>query len=252
MSGHSKWSTIKHGKAVTDARRAQLFTKLTKEIIVAARQGGGNIDSNSRLRMAIQRAKDSNVPAGNIDRAIKRATGEGGGADQMSEVMYEGYGPGGAAILLSVVTDNRNRTSADVRSTLTKAGGHLADAGAVAWQFEQKGVVVVEADPEETEELTLVAIDAGADDFETFDSSLQVTSAGGSLEEIRRTLVEHGASVKSSELSMVPNNTLPLDESTAMRTLRLLDSLEELDDVQKVFTNADFPDSALERYQDES
>lgn len=251
MSGHSKWSTIKHGKAISDARRGQLFTKLAKEIIIAARQGGGNPESNFRLRMAVQRAKDSNMPADNIARAIKRGSGEGGDQDQMVEVNYEGYAPGGTAILLQALTDNRNRTVSDVRSTFTKAGGNLAEAGAVAWQFEQKGVVVVEANPDKAEDLTLIAIDAGAEDFEAFDSTLQIYSAPEVLEELRNTLASNDATIRSSEILMVPKNSITLDDSTALQTLRLLDHLEELDDIQKVFSNGDFPDEVLERYRSE-
>ena len=249
MSGHSKWSSIKHGKAVTDARRGKLFTRLARELIAATRQGGGNPDSNFRLRMAVQRAKDSNMPADNIEKAIKRATGEGADQVQMSEVTYEGYGPGGTAIMLQALTDNRNRTVSDIRSTLSKAGGNMAEAGSVAWQFQQRGVITLEVDPEQAEELTLIAIDAGADDFETFDSFLNIYSAPDSLESVRKTLVEHDAPIKSTELSMMPNSTLPLDEKAAASVLRLLDQLEELDDVQRVFSNADFPDEALEQYR---
>ena len=252
MSGHSKWSSIKHGKAITDARRGQLFTKLTREIIAAARQGGGNAETNLRLRMAIQKAKDNNMPADNVDRAVKRATGEGPGQDQMTEVTYEGYASGGTAIILETLTENRNRTVSEIRSTLTKAGGNLAETGAVAWQFEQKGVIVVDATPEEAEELALVAIDAGADDFETYDSALYVYSPPQGLEELRITMSEHDATIRSSEMSMVPKNTVPLDTGAALQTLRLLDRLEDLDDVQKVYSNADFPDEALERYRSES
>ena len=251
MSGHSKWSTIKHAKAITDARRGKLFTKLTREIIVAARQGGGDPTMNIRLRMAIQKAKDANMPNDNIDRAVKRGTGEGSEQDQMVEFTYEGYGPGGVAIMLQTLTDNRNRTVSDIRSTLTKAGGNLAQSGAVAWQFEPKGIVVVSAEEEEAEEFALMAIDAGADDFETFDSTLQIYSPVESLEEIRQTLTETEASIVSSELSMIPNNTIVLDARAATQTLRLLDQLEELDDVQKVYSNADFPDEVLEQYRDE-
>ena len=251
MSGHSKWSTIKHGKAISDARRGQLFTKLAKEIIVAAREGGGDPDANFRLRMAVQRARDNNMPADNIGRAIKRGTGEGPGSQQMSEATYEGYGPGGTAILLDTLTDNRNRTVSDIRATLTKSGGNMADAGAVAWQFEKRGVTVVQAGPETAEELTLVAIDAGAVDFEDFHSTLQIYSTPESLEGIRRALAEHDATINSSELSMIPKNTVPLDEKGALQTLRLLDRLEELDDVQRVFSNADFSDEALEKYRNE-
>ncbi len=251
MSGHSKWSTIKHAKAITDARRGKLFTKLTREIIIAARQGGGDPDMNIRLRMAIQKAKDNNMPNDNIDRAVKRGTGESGDQDQMAEFTYEGYGPGGIAIMLQTLTDNRNRTVSDIRSTLTKAGGNLAQSGAVAWQFEQKGVVVVTAPEDEADELALVAIDAGADDFESFDDTLQIFSAPGKLEEIRGALTDTQASIVSSELSMIPSNTISLDAKSATQTLRLLDQLEELDDVQKVYSNADFPDEVLDQYRDE-
>jgi YebC/PmpR family DNA-binding regulatory protein len=251
MSGHSKWSTIKHGKAISDARRGQLFTKLAREIISAARQGGGSEDMNIRLRMAIQRAKDNNMPADNIERAIKRGTGEGVDQDQMSEVLYEGYGPGGTAIMLQTLTDNRNRTVSDVRSTLTKAGGNLAETGAVAWQFEQKGVIVVEADEETAEELALVAIDAGADDFETYQSKLNIYAAPERLEGLRKSLNDQNAVIESSEISMLPKNTIFLEDKGAIQTLRLLDRLEELDDVQRVYSNADFPDEILEQYRDE-
>ncbi len=249
MSGHSKWSTIKHGKAISDARRGKLFTKLTREIITAARQGGGNPDMNMRLRMAVQRARDSNMPLDNIDRAIKKATGEGSDQEQMLEVVYEGYGPGGTAILLEAITDNRNRTVSDIRSTLTKAGGNLAQSGAVAWQFEQKGVVVVEAAPDQAEELALIAIDAGADDFETFECSLHVYAAPTDLDDIRKVLAESDARIMSSEISMLPNNAVPLEDKAAIQILRLLDRLEELDDVQRVFSNADFSDDVLEEYR---
>ena len=252
MSGHSKWSTIKHGKAATDARRGKLFTKLTREIITAARDGGGDPSMNIRLRMAVQRARDNNMPADTVGRAIKRGTGESGGQDQLTEATYEGYGPGGTAIPLQTLTDNPRRTVSDIRSTLTKAGGNLGGAGSVAWQFEQKGVVVVEADPERAEELALAAIDAGADEFDTYDSTLHVESAPGLMEEVRTTLAEMGVSIESSELAMVPKNTITLQKSTALQTLRLLDQLEELDDVQKVFSNADFPDEALEQYKGET
>ncbi|MDP6403161.1 MAG: YebC/PmpR family DNA-binding transcriptional regulator [SAR202 cluster bacterium] len=251
MSGHSKWSTIKHGKAISDARRGQLFTKLAREIISATRQGGGSEDMNIRLRMAIQRAKDNNMPADNIERAIKRGTGEGVDQDQMSEVLYEGYGPGGTAIMLQTLTDNRNRTVSDIRSTLTKAGGNLAETGAVAWQFEQKGVIVVEADQETAEELALVAIDAGADDFETYQSRLNIYSAPERLEGLRKSLSNQNAVIESSEISMLPTNTIFLEDKGAIQTLRLLDRLEELDDVQRVYSNADFPDEILEQYRDE-
>jgi YebC/PmpR family DNA-binding regulatory protein len=248
MSGHSKWSTIKRAKGANDAKRGQLFTKFAKEIIIAAGQGGSSVDTNFRLRMAIQRARDHNMPNDNIERAIKRGSGEGSEHQQMLEVTYEGYGPGGTAILLQALTDNKNRTVSDVRATFTKTGANMAEAGAVAWQFEPKGVIVVDADPDQAEETALLAIDAGADDFETEDSTLHAYTAPQRLEEVRKILADSGASIRSSELSMMPKSTVPLDERTSIRTLKLLDQLEELDDIQRVFSNADFPDEALARY----
>lgn len=248
MSGHSKWSTIKHAKGINDARRGKLFTKLTKEIIVAVKQGGPDPESNFKLRMAMQRAKDQNLPGDTIDRAVKRASGEGSDGAQMVETTYEGYGPGGIAILVEVLTDNKNRTVSDVRSTLSKSGGNLANAGAVAWQFDQKGVVIAESDADTAEDLALAAIDAGAIDFDTDDGVVSFYSTPSDLEGIREALNGVGASIRSSELSMVPQNTVPLDEKEAARTLKLLDQLEDLDDVQRVYSNADFPDNALTEY----
>lgn len=252
MSGHSKWSSIKHAKAITDNRRGKLFTKLAKEIIVVARQGGGDPDSNFKLRMAIQRGKDVNMPADTITRAIKKGTGESTEGAQMAEVLYEGYGPGGTAILLEALTDNRNRTASDVRSTFSKSGGNLAEVGAVAWQFAQRGVLVAETDADTAEDLAMVAIDAGADDFEADDATLLVYSPVESLETIRRTLTAHDAVIRSSELSMMPNNTVALNAKAAKQTLRLLDKLEDLDDVQRVYSNGDFPDDVLQEYGNET
>ena len=248
MSGHSKWSTIKHGKAVVDARRSQAFTKLSKEIIIASRTGGNDPDMNFRLRLAVQKARDSNMPAVNIERAIKNGSGEDGSQVQMEELTYEGYGPGGTAILLQVLTDNKNRTVSEVRSAFTKIGGSMAEAGAVSWQFEQKGIVVIIADEDQVDDLTLAAIDAGADEIESVDDTLHAYIAPEAMEGLRRILAELGAETQSSELAMVPKNTIALDEKTAMQTLRLLDQLEGLEDIQKVFSNADFPDETLEIY----
>ena len=248
MAGHSKWAQIKHAKAITDARRGKLFTKLAKEIIVVAREGGGDPDANFRLRMAIQRAKDANMPADTIARAVRRGTGEGGEGDAMAEVRYEGYGPGGIAILLEALTDNRKRTVSAVRSTFTKAGGNMAEVGAVAWQFDQRGVVVAQSDPESLEDLAMAAIDAGAEDFETDGATLRVYSPAGDLENIRRTLAGLEADIVSSEMAMLPNNMIQLDDSTARQTLRLLDQLEDLDDIQRVYSNGDFPDAVLSEY----
>ena len=216
---------------------------------MAARQGGGDPDANFRLRMAVQRAKDANMPSDNIDRAIKRGTGEADDGVQMIEAVYEAYGPGGVAIMLETLTDNRNRTVSDVRTTLTRAGGNLAESGAVSWQFEKKGVITVEASEDEAEDLALVAIDAGADDFDSYDSTLQLFSTPETLEDVRSALESNDASISSSEVSLIPSHTVPLDNRSARQILRLLDQLEDLDDVQKIYSNADFPDEALANYQ---
>ena len=249
MSGHSKWSTIKHQKGVTDARRGQLFTKLAREITVAARHGGENPDSNVRLRLAVQKARENNMPLDNVERAIKRGVGGAEGGGDLEEALYEGYGPGGVAIMLHALTDNRKRTVSDVRASFTRAGGSLGEAGCVSWNFEPRGVVTAEVDPDMGEEIALAAIDVGAEDFKLDDSFLEVYTGYENLEALRSALEEQGVNVTSAELSMVPRNTVMLDARVADQTLRLLDHLEELDDVQKVYTNADFPDEALERYK---
>ena len=249
MSGHSKWSTIKHQKGVTDARRGQLFTKLAREITVAARQGGENPDTNVRLRLAVQKARENNMPLDNVERAIKRGVGGAEGGGDLEEALYEGYGPGGVAIMLQALTDNRKRTVSDVRASFTRAGGSLGEAGCVSWNFEPRGVVTAEVDPEMGEEIALAAIDVGAEDFKLDDSFLEVYTGYENLEALRSALEHQGVNVTSAELSMVPRNTVMLDARVADQTLRLLDHLEELDDVQKVYTNADFPDEALEKYK---
>jgi YebC/PmpR family DNA-binding regulatory protein len=248
MSGHSKWSTIKRKKGVLDAKRGQLFTKLTREIMVAARQGGPDVEMNFRLRLAVQTARGNNMPLDNIDRAVKRGAKVGEGAEAMEETLYEGYGPGGAAVLLQAVTDNANRTASEVRNVFGKSGGNLGEPGCVAWNFESKGVIVVEASGDTTEELALLAIDAGAEEFDLDAEQLEVTTTPDTFEQVRRQLEEAGASVVRAEVSMVPKSTVALDSKKATQALRLLDKLEELDDVLRVFTNADFPDDALEEY----
>ena len=251
MSGHSKWSTIKRKKGVIDAKRGQLFTKLTREIMVAARQGGPDVEMNFRLRLAVQTARGNNMPLDNIDRAVKRGAKVGEGAEAMEETLYEGYGPGGAAVLLQAVTDNPNRTASEVRNVFGKSGGNLGEPGCVAWNFESKGVIVVETSGDTSEELALLAIDAGAEEFDLEAEQLEVTTTPDTFEEVRRQLEEAGASVVRAEVSMVPKSTVALDSKKATQALRLLDKLEELDDVLRVFTNADFPDDALEEYGNE-
>lgn len=246
MSGHSKWSQIKRQKGVTDARRGQVFTKLAREITVAARQGGGDPEANFRLRLAIQRAREQNMPADNVDRAIKRGTGEAEGA-ALVEAVFEGYGPGGTAILLEVVTDNRNRTIADIRNIFSRGGGSLGESGCVAWLFETKGVITATVAKELAEELALVAIDAGAEDVKVEGDSLEIYSAPERLEEVKGVLEQRGIRVDSAEVSMTPTSTVPLAEKEAEQTLRLLERLEDLDEVQRVYSNGDFPDEVLER-----
>ncbi len=248
MSGHSKWAQIKRQKGVADAKRGQLFTKLGREITVAARQGGGDPEANFRLRLVVQKARDNNMPAENIERAIKRGAG-GLEGTALEEVTYEGYGPGGAAILLQALTDNRNRTVSDVRNMFTRAGGNLGEAGSVTWLFEQRGMIAVDINSEtDIEELELQAIDAGADDVKEEDGSLEIYTKPEDLESVRKALVERGVSMASAELSMVPKTVVQLEEKTALQTLRLLDRLEDLDDVQRVFSNADFTVEVVEKY----
>jgi YebC/PmpR family DNA-binding regulatory protein len=245
MSGHSKWSTIKRQKGVTDAKRGALFTKVAREISVAARQGGGDPDANYRLRLAIEKARSVNMPSDNIKRTIDKATG-GGEADQFEEIVYEGYGPGGVAVLVEAATDNRNRTAAEVRSIFTKTGGQLAGSGAVAWQFEPRGLIAVNrvasVDPDE---VGLAAIDAGAEDVETDEDTIEIYTAPGSLEAVRKALEGAGVPVESAENAMIARQTVELDSGKARQALRLVELLEDLDDVQRVTANFDIPEDVF-------
>ena len=251
MSGHSKWSTIKHQKGAADAKRGVLFTKLSRDIALAVRDGGGvDPDMNFKLRLALDRAKSNNMPQDSITRAVKRGSGEGSDGETLEQVTYEGYGPGGGAILLQAVTTNRNRTAADVRSAFNRGGGNLGESGCVAWNFDLRGVVTIDIDDEErAEELGLVAIDAGAEDIQIDEGVLEVYAAIESLQDVQQSIEAEGVAVRSAEMSMVPKATVPLGNREAEQTLRLLDALEDLDDVQKAYTNADFPPEVLERYQ---
>ncbi|MDO8532699.1 MAG: YebC/PmpR family DNA-binding transcriptional regulator [Dehalococcoidia bacterium] len=248
MAGHSKWANIKHGKAIVDAKRSAVFTKLSREIIVAAKQGGPNPDANVRLRLAVEKARDSNMPRDNIDRAIQRATG-GGEGFHLEEITYEGYAPGGAAVILTVVTDNRTRVVGELRNVFSRAGGRLGEAGSVAWQFESKGVITLEVDPAKAEEIALTAIDAGAEDVKVDKGWLEVYTSHDSFDKVRKALEAAKLKPKSAEISMVPKAMTPLDDKAAEQTLKLLDKLEDMDDVHKVYTNGDFPDAVLERYR---
>ena len=245
MAGHSKWAQIKRKKGVTDAKRGQLFTKLGRELAVATRQGGPNPDENPSLRLAIERARQNNMPKDNIQRAIERAA-NAADADQLEEVRYEAYGPGGAALLIDSLTDNRNRTVAEVRHTLTRAGANMAESGAVAWIFEQKGVIGVDLEGGvDADEVALAAIDGGAEDVAVEPDLVEVITAPGDLEQARTSVEQAGVAVASAEVVMRPNNTVEIEGSQARSLLRLIESLEELDDVQRVFTNADIPDAVL-------
>ncbi len=245
MSGHSKWSKIKHQKGADDVRRGNLFTKLTREIIVAAKEGGGDPATNFRLRLAVQKARDSNMPMDNIDRAIKKGTGdlEGG---SLNEITLEGYGPNGIAILVSALSDNRNRTIQEVRSTFTRHGGSLGESGCVSWIFESRGVININAENVDADELALTAIDAGAEDVQVESGFVEVTTKPDALEKVRATLEQQKVKIESSELQMVPKTLVKLDEKAAMQAFKLLEKLEEIDDVQNVYSNADIPDSVLE------
>ena len=251
MSGHSKWSTIKHQKGAADAKRGVLFTKLSREIALAVREGGGvDPDMNFKLRLALDRAKSNNMPQDSISRAVKRGSGEGSDGESLEQVTYEGYGPGGGAILIQAVTTNRNRTAAEVRSAFNRGGGNLGESGCVAWNFEMRGVVTVDLEDEDrAEDLGLLAIDAGAEDIQIDEGVLEIYSAIESLQDVQKAVEGEGTPVRSAELSMVPKTTVALGDREAEQTLRLLDVLEELDDIQKAFTNADFSPEVLDRYQ---
>jgi YebC/PmpR family DNA-binding regulatory protein len=245
MSGHSKWSTIKRQKGVTDAKRGALFTKVAREISVAARQGGGDPDANYRLRLAIEKARSVNMPSDNIKRTIEKATG-GGEAEQFEEIVYEGYGPGGVAVLVEAATDNRNRTAAEVRSIFTKTGGQLAGSGAVAWQFEPRGLIAVARDGVDTDEVALAAIDAGAEDVDTEDPvTIEIYTTPADLERVRSALDAAGVPVDSAENTMIAKQTVELDSAKARQALRLVELLEDLEDVQRVTANFDIPEDVF-------
>jgi YebC/PmpR family DNA-binding regulatory protein len=248
MSGHSKWSTIKRQKGANDAKRGALFTKLSREIITAARQGGGDPDANYRLRMAIDKARANSMPADNIKRAIERATGAGADAEQFEEITYEGIGPASVAVIVAAMTDNRNRTASDIRSIFNKHGGTLST---VAWQFEQKGIISIPLNGRDPDEITLAAIDAGAADVGAPDGgSILVTTEPQDLEAVRRALAEAAYEAESAELSMEPTTTIEIsEEKTAKQVLQFVERLEDLDDVQNVYANFDIPAELMEQLE---
>ncbi len=242
MAGHSKWANIKHKKMREDAKRGRIFTKVAREIIVATRLGGGDPDSNPRLRRAIQLAKSVNMPKENIERAIKRGLGELPGV-AYEEVIYEGYGPGGVAILIEAITDNKNRTVSEIRTIFNKHGGNLGEAGCVAWMFERKGIITVQGIDEDT--LMEIALEAGAEDIKVEDEVMQVVTAPDDLEEVKKALEEKGVNVVEAQLTYIPQSTVSVAGEKAEKLLKLLDALENHDDVQNVYANFDVPEEML-------
>jgi YebC/PmpR family DNA-binding regulatory protein len=248
MSGHSKWSTIKHKKAVTDARRGKLFTRLAREITIAAREGGGDPEVNFNLRLAIDKAKASNMPKDNIERAIKRGTGELKG-EELFEMTYEGYAPNGVALLIKTLTDNKNRTVAEIRRVLTRQGGTMAEAGAVAWQFDRKGYIAITPNGIDEEVIFDVAVDAGADDVVFGDDLIEVYVVVEHFQTVRQALEDAGVVSETAELSMIPKTTLQLDEKETLRVMGIIDELEDLDDTQQVYSNLDISDEVMSKYE---
>lgn len=247
MSGHSKWSSIKHKKAASDAKRGKAFTKLIKEITIAARLGGGDISANPRLRTAIATAKAASMPKDNIDRAIKKGTGELGGG-QLEEVFYEGYGPGGVALILDVLTDNRNRTVSEIRFLLSKAGGNLGESGCVAWMFHKRGVITVDKQATEEDRLIELALEAGAEDVVSDDESFEVTTPQEKFAAVRDALEKASIALANAELTLVPETTVKVAGHQAEQVLKLMEDLEDHDDVQSVSANFDIDEEVMAQY----
>jgi YebC/PmpR family DNA-binding regulatory protein len=247
MSGHSKWSSIKHKKGAADAKRGKLFSKLARAIIVAAREGGPDPANNLALQNAVEKARSYSMPKDNIERAIARGSGAGADSEAFEQITYEGYGPNGVAIIVEALSDNRNRTAADVRHVFAKNEGNLGGSGAVAWLFERRGIILVDADRADEDSVMLAAAEGGADDVGEDGSSFQVTTSPEALSAVRESLEEAGIEIDSAETTMVPKTTIELgDEAAARKTLRLIDELEELDDVNEVYANFDIPERLLE------
>jgi len=245
MSGHSKWSTIKHKKAAADAKRGRIFTRLIREITVAARQGGGDVNGNARLRAAVAAAKEANMPADNITRAIKKGTGELGGG-QLEEVTYEGYGPGGVAVIVETVTDNKNRTLPEIRHIFSKHGGNMAAANAVAWMFEKKGYLVVDRSVMPEDALLETVLDAGAEDLRQDGSNYEIFTPPESFQQVKEALKAKGVEITAAEVEMSPSNTVRAEGPTARKVLNLVEALEDHDDVQHVWANFDIDERELE------
>jgi YebC/PmpR family DNA-binding regulatory protein len=244
MSGHSKWSTIKRKKGAEDARRGKIFTRVAREITVAAKEGGGDPGTNPALRMAIEKARGANMPKDNIERAIKRGTGELEGG-QLEEVCYEGYAPHGVALLVKCLTDNRNRTLSEVRRVFNRSGGNLAEAGAVAWMFDTKGYIAVARDDMDPDEIFMMAVDAGAEDVEVSDDFVEVYTEPGDLHWVRESLTGRGLTIEDAELSQVPKTLMTLGEKETLQLMNMIEALEELDDVQQVYSNLDISEEIL-------
>jgi len=239
MSGHSKWATIRRKKGALDAKRGKIFTRLIREITIAARQGGGDPDGNPRLRLAIDNAKAANMPADNIERAIKKATGELEGS-QISELIYEGYGPGGVAILVEVATDNKNRTVAEIRHIFSRGNGNMGETGSVAWMFERKGIITVKRENKSEDEMMEIILDAGADDLSTEEDFFEVTATLENFEHVRKALIDKRLIVENASLQWTAKNLTPVKGDDAEKLIKLIEAIEESDDVQNVFSNADF------------
>jgi len=249
MSGHSKWSTIKRKKEATDAKRGQVFTRIAREIAIAAREGGGDPDVNFRLRLVIDKAKQANMPKDNIERAIKRGTGELKG-EELEEIMYEGYAPNGIALLLDTLTDNRNRAVADIRRILTRHGGKMAESGAVSYLFDQQGFISAEAGEQDPEEVALLAIDVGAVDVNIDDGTVEVYTQVGDLQKVKEALEAEGLELNTADLIMTPKAMTELSESEAFKIMRIIEYLEELEDVQQVYTNLFLTPEMVLKYEE--
>ncbi len=245
MSGHSKWKTIKHQKGVADARKGQLFTRLAREIAIAAKEGGGSLDSNFRLRLAVDKARGNSMPKENIERAIKRGTGEDKDGAAFETVVYEGYGPHGVGLLMQVVTDNKNRSVAELRRLVTRAGGSMAEAGAVGWQFSRKAYITVPAEGNNPDKIFEIAVDAGADDILPGDEEIEIFAPAENFHAVVQALEKAGVTIQESELRLEPNQKIELEPEATVQVMKLIEQLEELDDVQSIYTNLEFTDAAL-------
>jgi YebC/PmpR family DNA-binding regulatory protein len=248
MSGHNKWSKIKRQKGIEDAKKGQVYTKLTREIIMAAREGGADLESNFKLKLAIAKAREASMPKDNIERAIERGAGAGDGV-VLEELTLEGYGPSGTAILIHTVSDNRNRVVQEIRNVFNKQGGTMGSAGSVAWMFDSRGIITVDIEDKDKDELELIAIDAGAEDVKIVDSSMEIYTKPTELELVKKSLEKSSVAISSAELSMIPKTLIDAEDKAAIQTMKLLEKMEELDDVQKVYTNVDFSDAQMDKFR---